>query len=654
MVVSPITEHVTTVDRVGGLSVSKSLQLTDVAPCAVAADRDFDQLWVYGERGTLVRLSNDLYQPTETTRVQNVVTKAPTWLTLGRSATDQGRLRNTSAQRRRREENTDQRLLSVVSDIMLFAPSQDGVIYHNATQAGINYLGILADTGTIDAAAFDPETGYIYFLGQRGRGYIALIDAHTTVSVVSVFQFANIEGAIQARVVGTDLHIICAQRNRWQIWDITVPDIPTLVSDTPYDSGYYWSNPLRNVTQDGAVHRRFGTETGFVPGNLPVTDGGYVTASPATDPDLRWALLGEVAQITMTVPDILPITVYRTGGLFRDPLVKSGGLPAVQGTITDATSPIVDVVNQGGTFSSVTEAAAYDKNGQLVYSDAVKATYTLVAGPLVPPPAAHIRIGYYDCLEGLVPYNAGRNWQGVSDGSTLIYPFLRYRVDDDIRARVGTGASTTSGSRYFQNPTDPTVTVKASWPDATGMLVVELAAAPTPGKIVTIQSSVYPSTAAAELAGYVRQVPVVMNIVPITADGAASRVPAAEAYNNDSSGHEAGFTYRFRYVSGSFQDGANFFCLNRDGTSMLRIRTLTASPFPAPTAPAPDATWTAFTATLDLAASAAAAEAIAAGQFIDIVLPAKCRMAIALLSPPVGCTGSVVVSVQNISTGPLV
>jgi hypothetical protein len=314
MVVSPVTEHVTTVDRLGGLGFSKSLQLPGVAPCAVLADRNLDQLWVYGQRGTLVRLSNVQYQPAELARVQLHVAKAPTWLALVRSPQDSGHLRNTSAQRKRREEDTDHRQIDVISDLVLLAPTSSGVQQFNVSRAGIVDLGVFAGAGLIDAAASNLVTGYVYLLGPRGRGYIAVINARTQLEIVSEFSFSNMEGTIQARVVGTDLHIICVQRNRWQIWDLTDPLVPTLTTDTKYDTGYYWSNPLRSIDEAGDVHRRFGTETAFVPGNLPVTDAGFVTASPATDPDLRWALLGDVAQITMTVPDVLPFKVYRTGG----------------------------------------------------------------------------------------------------------------------------------------------------------------------------------------------------------------------------------------------------------------------------------------------------------------------------------------------------
>jgi hypothetical protein len=61
-IVSPLTEQVTMLDRVGGFRYSKSLHLPDVAPQTVVADRSRNSLWVGGVSGILVRLSNDRLQ----------------------------------------------------------------------------------------------------------------------------------------------------------------------------------------------------------------------------------------------------------------------------------------------------------------------------------------------------------------------------------------------------------------------------------------------------------------------------------------------------------------------------------------------------------------------------------------------------------------
>jgi hypothetical protein len=320
-------------------------------------------------------------------------------------------------------------------------------------------------------------------------------------------------------------------------------------------------------------------------------------------------------------------------------------VPSLHGTLSKPTDPPGVVEYTGGASLALAEAAAYDKNGQLVFSRILQVPESSVSAEPGLNPTARIEVSWYDMLEGLVPYNGALNWQGVSDGTAIVRPFLQIFYNDPLRARVGNGAMTTSFDGNFQNPADPIVPIKAFWHDENNMLIVELETPPTAGQIVTIQAENYPS-GTASFGGLCRIVPPEPKII-ISSSGVAVFPPGMSGTGSDSSGFPEG-TYRFSYVSGAFFDGANYFCLNKDNTTRIRCRTASGQTWSPSNPPVPNVNWTAMAAGIDLAASAAAASALAlAAPPLDVVLASTTRMAAGLLVPA-GITGSVTLKFEQL------
>jgi hypothetical protein len=645
VIVSPLTKHVTALERLNGFRYSKSLEL-DSAPCALDGDRDSNSLWVGCTNGDLLRLTNTELQPAEVGRVNLGVRVS--WVALGKSATGNGRLRSTSA-RRHESVALDDRILDVRSDLMVFAPSDNGIRVFNSRLDGLVEMGEIQGVPSYEAGAFDPTTGCLFLASARGDGAVILVNPDNSLTTLAVLEFPNVQGAIQARVIGSALHVICEARNRWLTWDISDPEAPVLAADDTYDAGLYWErNPVRWVTATGDLLRRSDSWLDFVPANLPITDGGTAYQS-ITDEPFRWALHGEVGQITWDQKrGVLPFRVFLSGGLTSSPMLKVGCLPRPVGSIAAPTDPAITVELVGSTSGGVTEAAAYDAEDTEVFSRIV---YRV--GTQNPPLTNPITIGYYDCLEGLVTHQGGRNEQYPSDGSNIVRTKMPY-VIQDVRARVSVGpvpTFTTSLSGFFQNPADPLVSVTRYWQDQDRTVTVELAAAVPVGQVITIQDTSYPS-GTTEVAGFVRKVLPTPHF-PVLASAARAYVPATESsYGSDTSGHTPG-VYRFWWKSGSFFDPntGQYFVFNLDNASRIGIRHILAQPYSA----IADLSWTQLSPLIDAALTEDAAQALAAAQqglVFAIAAPSQCRLGAGLITPPVGCTGSVELFVQALSPWP--
>jgi hypothetical protein len=649
VIVSPQTGHVTSLERLFGFRHSKSLDLGTDGPCSLAGDRVTDNLWVGCTNGDLVRMTNTELQPAEVGRVD--MGHKVAWVAMGYSAMTTGRLRDSAARIRTRSPSPDpdHRVVEARSDLLVFAPSATGIRVFNATQPGMLEVGEIQGVPSYEAGAFDPATGCLYLASARGEGAVILVNPNNTLTTRAMLSFPQVQGAIQARVIGTALHVICEARNRWLTWDITDPENPVLLGDDTYDVGLYWErNPVRWVTATGELLRRSDSWLDFVPANWPVTDGG--TAYQAvTDEPFRWALHGEIGQITWDQRrGVLPFRVFNTGGLTRqsngvNALAKVGGMPRPAGTIDGPLSPVVVVETEGGFLSPVTESAAYDVNDEEVFSRVDSRNPNELNNP--------IPVSYYDCIEGLTTHDGGRSEQYPSDGTNIVRTQLRYSVRS-LRARVSTGATATftpSLSGFFQNPADPPVTITRYYSDENKLLVVELAAAVPVGQIITIQESNYPS-GTTEMSGLVRKVPPAVSFT-LDAAGSRTRVPAPEAgYTTDSSGHTPGI-YRLWWKSGSFFDGVNYFVFNRDGVSQVVVRTAPSGIPPVVVEPS----WTPLTAVVDANSVEAVAQALAAAQTaltVTIASPAHTILMAGLLNPPPGCTGSVEVYLEMLSPWP--
>ena len=648
MVTSPQTEYVVSVDRQAGVQTSKGLHLPGVRPRSVVSNIDRNSLWVYGDSGVLVRLSNDRLQPAELARIQLSPPAFASWMVFGRSPVVTGRRRSTDAEFLFEETLTNERINDVRSELMVFVPTANGVSYFSSYQPGIVHMGDLSGLGVgMEAGAFDDATGYLYVLSSRGIGYCAQVLSNSVLTAVNPLRFPNVEGPIQARVIGSILYVICESRNRLITYSLTDPQNPVQLTDAVFDTGLYWErNPVRRVDDAGNAVFKFNSFPA-IPSNWPVIAAGSVPESEA-GPELIWVLEGEVSRITFDVPDILPVTVFQSGGtstVFATNL-GVGCILMEKGVIADQYSPDVSMVVTGGTRTSNSEAVAYDKNGILVSSKEER-----IAQPYaqIPVPAAGVTIGYSDVINGAVPYDGGRSWQGISDGSLIIRPLMRYRdypvntgdSDTLVRARVSAvvGVPTYTATYpwgSFANPADPIVTVASQWEDEDGFLVVQLASAPPVGTIITIQEINFPSGVSQE-AGLCRQkIPALVTYVLDSV--LVNDFPDASSYATDSGGHAVG-TYRVTYLDGAFYDPntLQYFCTSLDGTTRIGVRTDRAFSY---VLPAPN--WVQIGAGNDAAATAAAASALAAGkQLIFTVGPLTCRIAGSLLSKPVGCTGSV-------------
>lgn len=636
-IVSPLTERVVMLERLFGFRFTKDLHLPGVAPISVAASRDRNALWVGGEHGDLVRLSNDKLQPVELGRV-NVGRRIP-WIALGASLLDTGYRRDSSA-RFLNNSSSNERVSQVRSDFMAFVPSATGVRVFNARLDGIVDMGEISGVPSYEAGAFDDATGCLFLASSRGEGAVLRVNPDNSFTPLASLTFPNVQGAIQARVIGSMLHVISESRNRWTTWDVSDPENPVLAADDTYDQTLYWEgNPVRWVDDDGVLYRRQGSLPAFVPADWPVTDGG------TADGGLRWALHGEVGAITWDQRrGILPFRVFRSGGLSNTPLKKVGCMPRQEGQINDPTDPDVTIEILGNaTNGGATEVSVWDADDTEVFSKMLSQT-----GIRIPRRTAPVTVSYYDCLEGAQPHQNGRSEQFASDGTDIVRTRFTFRFGT-LRARVSATSVpvyTTSTSGFFLNPADPVVAISKYYEDEFGFIVVKLAAAVPVGRVITIQDSSFAS-GSTELSGFVRQVPPVVHF-PVLASGARAPMPAPEAgYGNDESGHTPG-TYRFRWKSGSFFDPNTnqYFVFNLDGTSKIRARNAIAQSWTTP-----DATWAELSATVDAAATEAAAQAIAAAQAPLIVLPEpnQCRLGAFLDSPPAGCTGTVELYVECIT-----
>jgi hypothetical protein len=645
IVVSPQTGHVTALERLTGFRYTKSLHL-DSPPCSLDGDRATNNLWVGCTDGALVRMTNTDLQPAEVARV-NLGCKVA-WVALGKSATGNGRLRSTSA-RRHESMALDERILDVRSDLLAFAPSKTGIRVFNSRLDGLVDMGEIQGMPAHEAGAFDPTTGCLFLASSRGEGAVVQVNPDNSLTTLAMLSFPNVEGAIQARVVGTVLHVICERRNRWLTWDITDPENPILAADDAYDVGLYWErNPVRWVTATGELLRRSDSWLDFVPANLPITDGGTAYQN-ITDEPFRWALHGEVGKITWDQKrGVLPFRVFLTGGLTTLPSKKVGCLPRIFGTITKPTDPPITVELTGNTNGGTTEAAAYDAEDTEVFS-----LIASKSGAQNPPITNPITVGYYDCIEGLVTHLGARSEQYPSDGSNIVRTKMPY-VIRGVRARVSATATpvfTASLSGFFQNPADPIVTVTRYWEDQDRTVTVELAAAVPVGRVITLQDTSYPS-GSTEVAGFVRKV-LPTPFFSVLASAARAYVPAPESsFSGDSSGHVPGI-YRFWWKSGSFFDPATgqYFVFNLDNASRIGIRHILAQPYAA----IADPSWTQLSPVIDAALLEADAQAIAAAQqnlTFTIATPLQCRLGAGLITPPVGCTGSVELYVQALSPWP--
>jgi hypothetical protein len=647
MVTSPQTEYVVSVDRQAGVQTSKGLHLPGVHPRAIASSIDRNSLWVYGDSGILVRLSNDRLQPAELGRIQLSPPAFASWMVFGRSPVVTGRRRSTQAEFLFNEANTLERINDVRSELMVFVPTADGVSYFSSYQSGIVHMGDLSGLGVgMEAGAFDDATGYLYVLSSRGIGYCARVLSNAVLTAVNPLRFPNVEGPIQARVIGSILYVICESRNRLITYSLTDPQNPVQLTDAVFDTGLYWErNPVRLVDDTGAAVFKFNSFPA-IPSNWPVIAAGSVPQSEA-GPELKWILEGEVSRITFDVPDILPVTVFQSGGTstVAPTNLSVGCILMEKGVIADQYSPDVSMSVIGGTRTSSSEAVAYDKNGILVSS---KQDRLSVSYDQIPQPFTEVTVGYSDVINGGVPYYGARSWQGISDGSPIIRPWLRYRTfrmnlgdsDTPVRARVSAvvGVPTYTASfpwGSFANPADPIVTVTTQWEDEDGFLVVQLAAAPPVGTIITIQEGSFPTGTTQEL-GLCRQ-KVADLVTFVLAAGSVDPFPVATSYANDASGHAVG-TYRVTYLDGAFYDPntLQFFCTSMDGVTRIGVRTLTTQSYVLP-----DPTWLQIGVGNDAAATAAAASALAAGKQLIFSLTTPTRIAGSLLSVPVGCTGSV-------------
>jgi len=644
-IVSPLTEHVTMLERLFGFRFSKSLHLPGVAPLSVSCDRVRNALWVGGANGILVRLSNDEYQPAELGRVD--LGGRIGWVALGASALDTRNRRDTSAHFLETPAG-NQRVSNMRSDFMAFAPSPTGIRVFNARLDGMQEMGEIQGVPSYEAGAFDATTGCLYLASRRGQGAVVRVNADNSFTTLSMLSFPNVQGAIQARVIGDALHVICESRNRWLTWDISDPVNPVLAADDTYDVGLYWEqNPVRWITATGELLRRTGSWPGFIPQDWPIVDGGYAI-EPLTGDEYRWALHGEIGQITWDQRrGVLPFRLFRSGGLISSPIKKVGCIPCPEYVFVDPTTPATTLETPGGTGAAITELAVWDADDNEVHS-AVR----FDSGTQFPPLTAPIRVSYYDCLEGTQPHQCGRSTQVPSDGTNIVRVAFRYRrlSVDGLRARVSAGATptfTTSQSGFFQNPNDGVVTITRYYEGEDGNTVVQLAAAVPLGRIITIQESAYASSTT-EIGGpFVRQVPPQV-FFTVLASGARAWVPAPEAgYTFDTSGHVPG-TYRIWWKSGAFFDPNTnqYFVFNLDGTSKLGVRHISGQ---GDGTPVPN-TLTELSPVLDAAATQAAAEALASAQdtlLFTIAQPNQLRMAVGLMTPPAGCTGSVQVYLER-------